>query len=440
MTTPLPARPNIDHLRKQAKQLLKAHNAGDPSACSTLRRLHRFTNATDDEILAAPFTLKEVQFALAMEYGFKDWDALKHHVESLPGARAAEKPDAEVVLRGSGHSDDAFSLTFAAAAKRLGRDAPYDEVFPLSTNPFAPAFYLPELCPSFWHERGRSHGLDILAGRFGLHCDELQLPTSHISPVSEPERFRAEHLTACAELFRDAMQRGRVVIVEYGWAPPEGGPFVSWMWSGIVEEARADGLILGATLNGRRDNHLVDTGRCWALSTNKVELSEREAAHAAIDRAVHRVRGDRPPFEPSDRMVYGAAAVNAWIDKLDHVPFCVACAESAPDADRARGWNCARDCAASVCEGAAAASSALRKWAPGLAADNAAHLRAAADSYDPVDRLLRPFTTWEEGAGYHAMMGDVQKQKQHADDVLRPIKDHLTTAADEMEQALAGAK
>jgi hypothetical protein len=34
-------------------------------------------------------------------------------------------------------------------------------------------------------------------------------------------------------------------------------------------------------------------------------------------------------------------------------------------------------------------------------------------------------------------MGDLRKQTQHADDVLRPIQRHLTAAADEMEQALA---
>jgi len=212
------------------------------------------------------------------------------------------------------------------------------------------------------------------------------------------------------------------------------------MWSGIVEDARADGLILGATLNGRRDNHLVDTGRCWALSTNKVELSDGEAAHAAIEWAIHRIRGDRPPFEPSDRMVYGAAAVDAWIDKMHHVPFCVPCAESAPNPDRARGWSCARDCATSVCEGAAAASSALRKWASDLPPDNATHLRAAANRYGTIERLLRPFTTWDKGAGYHAMMGDLEKQAQHADGVVRPIKEHLSAAADEVEKALAGAQ
>ena len=96
MTSPLPERPNIEHLRKQAKQLLKAHKAGDPSACSTLRRLHRFTNATDEQILAAPFTLKEVQFALALSYGFRNWDHLKAYVESVTPLPAHHRLDIEV--------------------------------------------------------------------------------------------------------------------------------------------------------------------------------------------------------------------------------------------------------------------------------------------------------------------------------------------------------
>jgi len=37
------------------------------------------------------------------------------------------------------------------------------------------------------------------------------------------------------------------------------------------------------------------------------------------------------------------------------------------------------------------------------------------------------------------MMGDLQRQTRHADDVLRPIQRHLTAAADEMEQAIASA-
>jgi hypothetical protein len=162
MARSLPERPSLEHLRKQAKDILQAHKAGNASACAGLRRLHRFADASDEQILAADFSLKDVQFALAMDYGFKSWAELKNHVRSLSDAIPERKDYSAVSLRGNGHSDDSFSLSFAAAANVLGRDAQYDKVLPLSTNPFAPAFYLPEGCPSFWHQRGRDHGLDIL--------------------------------------------------------------------------------------------------------------------------------------------------------------------------------------------------------------------------------------------------------------------------------------
>jgi len=81
MTRRLPSRPSLEHLKCQAKDLLKAHRRGDPSACKTLRLLHRFAKASDEEILSADLALHEAQYALAMDYGFESWSALKKRVE-----------------------------------------------------------------------------------------------------------------------------------------------------------------------------------------------------------------------------------------------------------------------------------------------------------------------------------------------------------------------
>ncbi|MDY7010657.1 MAG: hypothetical protein SVV80_07885 [Planctomycetota bacterium] len=437
MTRSLPPRPTLEHLKKEAKALLKAHKAGNAKACDTLRLLRRFAKASDEEILSADLALSETQFALAMDYGFKSWDAMKAYVESASGEDSVRRDYSQLSLRGNGHTDDSFSLTFVAAAKLLGRDAPYEKVFALSTNPFAPAFFLPEQCPSFWHQRGRAHGLDILAKHFGLRYEVLQLPETDIDPVREQEKYRDEYLAKCAPILRDVLHHGHVVIIENGWASPKGGPFVSWMWFGMVEEVRDDGTILGATLNGQHDNHIADLGRCWALSAGEADMGDMEAERASLEFAVRRIRAEKPPFEPNERMAYGLVAMDAWMKKMDHVPFCEACVESAPDPDRARGWTCARDCAASVCEGAAAASVALPKWASHFTPKAGEHLQSAGERYKNIDRLLRPFTTWDNGRGYHAMMGNLQKQKQHAEDVLRPIMDEFATAADEIEKAQA---
>ena len=90
MTLSLPERPCLNYLRKQAKYILKRHKARNAEVCPILRHLHRFAEATDEAVLSAELSLVEVQFALALEYGFKDWNALRQHVESLetPTAKA----------------------------------------------------------------------------------------------------------------------------------------------------------------------------------------------------------------------------------------------------------------------------------------------------------------------------------------------------------------
>lgn len=87
MTRLLPPRPNLGQLRNQAKDVLKAHRSGDAAVCGTLRLLRQFSSAPDRDILAADLTLNEAQFALAMDYGFPSWNALKTHVESLAPAQ-----------------------------------------------------------------------------------------------------------------------------------------------------------------------------------------------------------------------------------------------------------------------------------------------------------------------------------------------------------------
>jgi hypothetical protein len=70
---PLPVRPSLEQLRKQAKDLLRDFKAGDAAAA---KRVHRHKPHETDPSLA------DVQFALAQEYGFASWPKLVHHVEA----------------------------------------------------------------------------------------------------------------------------------------------------------------------------------------------------------------------------------------------------------------------------------------------------------------------------------------------------------------------
>ena len=85
MSRTLPPRPDFTQLRHQAKDLLHGHDRKDPAVCGVLRRLRQFASAEDARIFAQPLALHEAQYALAMEYGFASWNALKRYVETISG-------------------------------------------------------------------------------------------------------------------------------------------------------------------------------------------------------------------------------------------------------------------------------------------------------------------------------------------------------------------
>jgi hypothetical protein len=78
----LPPNPNFDHLKYQAKDLLKEHAARDAGAAQRIREFHpRFGRATDGEIFAAQLKLSDAQLTIARESGFPSWARLKRHIE-----------------------------------------------------------------------------------------------------------------------------------------------------------------------------------------------------------------------------------------------------------------------------------------------------------------------------------------------------------------------
>src|SRR5262245_5400319 len=78
----LPPRPNLNHLKYQAKDLLKAHAARDSQAAQRIREFHgKFNRATDAAIFNAQLSLSDAQLTIAREHGFASWTRLKRRVE-----------------------------------------------------------------------------------------------------------------------------------------------------------------------------------------------------------------------------------------------------------------------------------------------------------------------------------------------------------------------
>lgn len=83
-----PVRPNLDQLRHQAKELLRAIRREDPEALESLRKHH------SQSIAPAETKLADAQFVLARSYGLRDWPRL---VTACRMTDAIWRGDAETV-------------------------------------------------------------------------------------------------------------------------------------------------------------------------------------------------------------------------------------------------------------------------------------------------------------------------------------------------------
>jgi len=104
MSRALTAKTTLDHLRKDAKRWLKAVRAGDPAARARLKSAWPAAPAEPG--------LRDIQQALAREYGQENWIALKAALDDLALARKGRDEQIELALR-SGWDGD------VRAARRL---------------------------------------------------------------------------------------------------------------------------------------------------------------------------------------------------------------------------------------------------------------------------------------------------------------------------------
>jgi hypothetical protein len=110
----LPAEPSLDHLKHQAKSLLRDHAAHIPASAQRLREFHpRFAKLPDTAIFAARLTLSAAQCAIAREHGFPSWPRLKRHIEAptltdrldLPHHERIEDPNFRRAVQLIDHGD-----------------------------------------------------------------------------------------------------------------------------------------------------------------------------------------------------------------------------------------------------------------------------------------------------------------------------------------------
>ena len=98
---PLPDSPDLDQLRRQAKDLLRTARAGDRTTLERFRILPSLARTSDDDLARVSLALHDAQSVIAREHGFPSWNALRERVEELTlGADQAAREFVEAATDG----------------------------------------------------------------------------------------------------------------------------------------------------------------------------------------------------------------------------------------------------------------------------------------------------------------------------------------------------
>src|SRR5436190_17613436 len=120
-TRTLSARPNLDQLKRQAKELLDAFRAGDAEARAEIDTHYRGADAKT-------FALHDAQLVIARAYGFESWPKLKAYVDGvnvrrlMDAVRAGRASDVRDMLQArpelaSMSADNCTALHFAVLTR-----------------------------------------------------------------------------------------------------------------------------------------------------------------------------------------------------------------------------------------------------------------------------------------------------------------------------------
>ncbi len=118
MAKTLPLRPNLEQLKKQAKDLQKEYKSGDAKAYERIRlHLPRLAEKSNEEMRKERFVLQDAQHVIARLYGFSSWEMLSSAVKT-PFAALVDFADREiqVLLREVDQRDLVIALSRADEA------------------------------------------------------------------------------------------------------------------------------------------------------------------------------------------------------------------------------------------------------------------------------------------------------------------------------------
>jgi hypothetical protein len=134
----LPEYPNFEHLKKQAKDLLRLYQANDREAFDRFRHaLPSAANKDDAAIAALELKLHDAQSCIAREYGFPSWKNLRNYVDWSNSRLSIDRKDVIALWLHKAYGHDTEHADPSFAAKRLQEIPDFVQVISFSHAPSA---------------------------------------------------------------------------------------------------------------------------------------------------------------------------------------------------------------------------------------------------------------------------------------------------------------
>jgi len=322
MTTSLADAPNLEQIKKQSKELLRAFRAQEPQSAQRIALNHpEFGDLSPDRLSRLPLRLSDAQLVVAREYGFASWPKLKAEVDRLSNHADSANAKKPTVRRESGR-------VWIEGVRGLGWGRDRENTF---CGALEQALSVTELPYSYSDLMGYS-GLAFRT-RWFQGSEEWDVCPS--SPVGEfPEEMKAVSratgwpIWSGNRLGEDEDKSMAPYWQEIVTSIDDGRPLLAYnqqMDVGIVHGYVEDGnRIIGWDYHHQGDEPLdlpIDKMGPWIafLDDNLKPQPPKDAFLDALRTAVANFRRDTfDKTRPRGDYRYGSAALSAWAADIEH--------------------------------------------------------------------------------------------------------------------------
>jgi hypothetical protein len=285
--------PNLEQLRKQAKDLRRDFASGDRAALTRVRAC--FAEMTPD----TPLSSSRAHLVLARENGFPSWAKLLASApDTVPGVARDEDrvqiPGLERMGWNQG-KHNTYINSLRVVAKALGDDVSYDEIMTLSGAAFRVHLHQPNWCPSAADPGPGFNAAEVAAECLGYDGESVGGDDARIW-----------------ERIYESVDDGRPVLGVQLIGPPD--------WGIVAGYDRAHKKLFCRTYFDKGKDYPENTGWPFVFVFHRRRGTRPDAQvlfAQCLDRAVLLAETESFPSDPSEpRYLSGYAALTAWAKQL----------------------------------------------------------------------------------------------------------------------------